>query len=297
MQVYQQEELIKGNDMIENNVDLSKMTTFRIGGLAEKLYSPENYDELLFVMDLIGDNDFKTISGGSNLLINDQKVFEHVVSLSRLDRKVVHKGGGVFYLGASARIQSVIREVNQFNYGGLEQFYSIPALVGGMIYMNAGIGKKKNDAIGDYVISVDAFVDGAVKTYSQKECKFSYRSSIFQRMPRAIILGATVQLAEMEKEIAEERIRKRMEYVKQTQDHSGANFGTLCSEADTRLIAISRWLHKGNPQGVHFSTKKPNCLINSGGGTYKEAVKLIRSVKRIHKLFRKKCTLEVSVWD
>ena len=283
--------------MITYNADLSKMTTMKIGGTASVLYSPESVAELQDVLKKIGDEDYYIISGGSNLLINDKKTFPHVISMRNMNTEIKAIGNGLFYLGASVRIQTAIKEMNKQGYGGLEQFYSIPALIGGMVFMNAGVGKKKNDAIGDYVVSVDVIDRGKVTTLMRDECQFAYRKSIFQNNPRMIIIGATIQSEEIKADEAENRIKNRMNYVQKTQDHSGANFGTLCSNADTRLVALARFLHKGNTEGVHFSLKRPNCLINSGKGTFDQAMYLIRSVKRIHKIFHKPCELEVRIWE
>lgn len=283
--------------MIQSNIDLSKMTTMRIGGVANVLYSPESVDELKDSLRQIGDEEYFIISGGSNLLINDKKTFSHVISIRDLDNRIDNLGNGMFYIGASARIQKVIKEVNNQGFGGLEQFYSIPALLGGMIYMNAGVGRKKNEAIGDYVVSVNVFDGVDIRTLTKDECQFGYRKSMFQSHTRMIIIGATLQLTETSREEADNRIKARMSYTQNTQDHSGANFGTLCSQSDTRLVALARLLHKGDMDGVHFSTKKPNCLINSGKGTYDQAMQLIRSVQRIHKIFHKPCELEVRIWE
>lgn len=283
--------------MIQNNIDLSKMTTMKIGGIAEVLYSPESVDELEDVLKQIGNDEYFIISGGSNLLINDEKRFPHVISMREVDKRIDCLGNGQFYIGASVRIQRVIKEVNSKGYGGLEQFYSIPALLGGMVYMNAGVGRKKNEAIGDFIVSVNVIEDNKFRILTVDECQFGYRKSIFQNNPRMIILGATLQLYEVKSEEANKRIMERMNYVQNTQDHSGANFGTLCAKSDTRLVALARLLYKGDTEGVHFSKKKPNCLINSGKGTYAQAIKLIHSVQRIHKIFHKPCELEVRIWE
>ena len=65
---------------IEENVVLSKYTTFRMGGLAKKLYFPESETELLEIVQNTKLPRY-IIGGGSNLFINDQREFEKVISL------------------------------------------------------------------------------------------------------------------------------------------------------------------------------------------------------------------------
>ena len=57
---------------------------------------------------------------------------------------LVDEGKGRFYIGASNRIQKVISFVNEKGYGGFEELVGLPAMFGGIIYMNAGIGGEKN---------------------------------------------------------------------------------------------------------------------------------------------------------
>lgn len=106
--------------IILNNEPLSKRTTFHIGGTAEKLYIPESEEELIQVSKDIYDRDHRVyvISGGSNLLINDDRVFPEVVCMAKACRELEQLHDGVFYIGASVRIQKAISFVNSFGYGG-----------------------------------------------------------------------------------------------------------------------------------------------------------------------------------
>ena len=65
-------ELEDENMILKKNVDLSKKTTFHVGGIAKNYYIPENSDEMLEILCKLKDTDFKIISGGSNILINDK---------------------------------------------------------------------------------------------------------------------------------------------------------------------------------------------------------------------------------
>ena len=106
--------------IILNNEPLSKRTTFHIGGTAEKLYIPESEEELIQVSKDIYDRDHRVyvISGGSNLLINDDRAFPEVVCMAKACRELEQLHDGVFYIGASVRIQKASSFVNSFGYGG-----------------------------------------------------------------------------------------------------------------------------------------------------------------------------------
>ena len=57
------------------NESLKKYTTIKIGGIAKRLYIPESTDELIELINKLNSSKLYIISGGSNLLINDEKVF------------------------------------------------------------------------------------------------------------------------------------------------------------------------------------------------------------------------------
>ena len=62
---------------------LGKYSTFKMGGVARRMYFPACESDLI---QLYAEKDFDegtyVISGGSNILINDKKVFDRVINLS-----------------------------------------------------------------------------------------------------------------------------------------------------------------------------------------------------------------------
>ena len=146
--------------IVQSGVHLAPKTTMKIGGYADTFYIPENEDELVRVAQTIYDKNHcvHVLAGGSNLLINDNKRFEEIISMRSACTEMYEIEDGEFYIGASNRIQKVIAFVNGFGWGGFEGLIGLPALFGGVIYMNAGLGGARNPlfTIGDFVISVRA---------------------------------------------------------------------------------------------------------------------------------------------
>ena len=81
--------------VVLENEALAKYTTMKIGGIAKQFYIPESEDELLKLVKEIGQEHILILSGGSNLLINDKKSFEHVVYTKELDNRIIDKGNGI----------------------------------------------------------------------------------------------------------------------------------------------------------------------------------------------------------
>ncbi len=278
---------------IKENVELSQYTTFRMGGVCRKLYVPQSTDELCELAKRLN-APVKYISGGSNLLINDEKIFDEVVLLREFDDSVEHLGDGLFRVGASVRLQKLIKTVNGLGYGGIEYLYSVPALVGGAVCMNAGRGRSANQCISDYITDVTVLHNGERKTLSREECGFSYRNSVFKNGDY-LVLSVNLKLKKGTAEEFEAGIKERLEHCKKYQDASKPNVGTVFCQAEHRIMRLMSKLDK-NKGGVHFSQKTRNWLLNDKG-TFKQAIRRINRVKRLHKLFFKKCKTEIIIWN
>ena len=278
---------------IINNAELSKYTTFRMGGICKKLYVPETTEELC-ELAATHPTPLKYIAGGSNLLINDEKIFDEAVLLREFDNSIEHVGDGVFMVGASVRIQKLIKEINALGYGGIEYLYSVPALVGGAVLMNAGRGKSDGRCISDFIEEVIVFHHGERKVLRVDECNFSYRSSVFKN-GEYLVLSVKFRFKAGTAEEFERGIKERLDHCKQYQDTSKPNFGTVFCVADNRVMRLVCSLDK-NAHGVRFSQKTRNWLLNDGG-TFKQAISKINRVKLLHKLIFKKCKTEVVIWD
>lgn len=283
---------------ILNDISLRKYTTVKIGGVAENLYFPSNNDELAEITNKLTDNRFYILGGGSNLLINDEKTFNHVICLKELNSIIKKLDNEKYYVGASITLQSLIKTINQDGFGGIEYLYSVPALVGGAIVMNAGRGKKFNKSISDYIEEVQIYdvKQKKMKTISKGECEFKYRDSIF-RKGELIVLGAIFRFENVSLEESERRRNERLNYVKITQDYSGYNFGSVFKKNNKIIMRIIKATRLGFKGGMRFSSKTPNWMLNTGCGTYKQAIGLINKVKKIHKLFGFEAVCEVIIWE
>lgn len=277
---------------IENNADLKKLTTFKMGGTAGKLYTPETEDELIELIQDIHPQYF--IGGGSNIIINT-RVFDSVVNLREFNSTIENVGNGVYIAGASARLQKLIKTVNADGYGGIEYLYSVPGLVGGAVVMNAGRGKSFNKCISDYIESVKVFCKGQVYWVEKANCKFSYRMSIF-RNSDVIVLAVRFKFNKMAIEICESLRKERLELCKKKQDNSAPNFGTVFCESNKAIMQMYKYLPIGKINGIEYSKKTANWMLNNGG-SFEDAIKLLDAVERTHKLFRQKCRTEVVIWQ
>jgi UDP-N-acetylmuramate dehydrogenase len=282
--------------IILNNECLIKYTSVKIGGIAKKMYFPENTNDLIILLNKLSNEDYYILSGGSNILINDKKTFENVIVMTKMDNSIEDIGDGSFYVGASVRIQKLINTINKKGYCGIEYLYSLPSLVGGNIVMNAGRGRKHGLAISDYIINVKVYKDGIIEIIDKEKCGFKYRNSIFKNN-RYIVLGATFKFEEIDENNPNQMTKQeRMNFSKTLQDYSGPSFGSVFSQQDRIIMQIIRLIGPGYKNGMSFSKKTSNWLTNKGNGTYAQAIKLIIRVEKIHKLLGRKVISEVEIW-
>ncbi len=279
------------------NEPLKKYTTFRMGGNARTMYVPETEKEL---MDLVQENSRilqYVIGGGSNLIINDAKEFDEVLCLREFNQTIEHRGEGRFYIGASVRLQKAIRSVNKAGYGGMEFLFSVPGLIGGALYMNAGTGRTTGKFISDFVLTVDVLRDGTRQTLKKEECAYAFRTSVFQSHTDWVILGAEFQFPAMSAEDAQKGIDERLALCKKTQDMSYPNFGTVFCVSNGKIMDFVRRFHIGYKNGCTYSAKRKNWMLHREEGTFEQAIKLLNRVKRLHRLFGKACKCEVRIWE
>lgn len=278
--------------IVKINEDLKKYTTMKIGGIAKKMLVPETKEELIDVV--LKENPKYIISGGSNLLISERE-FDLVLNLRSFNEEVINLGQGHYIIGASVRLQKLINRINEDGYGGIEYLYSVPGLIGGAVVMNAGRGKSYQKSISDYLISVEVLKEGRIEKYNKEECKFEYRNSILKNSDM-IILSTEFQFEEQSQEISEKLKKERLVLCKEKQDNSSPNMGSVFCEYNRKIMSLMRRMNVGKGD-ICFSGKTNNWLLNTGNGTFEDAYGVIKRVQKIHKILKKKCVLEVIVWE
>jgi len=281
---------------ILENEPLSKYTTVRLGGIADKMYVPKSTDELIA---LCKSERFQYIlGGGSNLLISD-RTFDKILNLRKFDDTLKSNRDGHYICGASFKLPKLVSTINNDGYGGIEYLCTVPGLVGGAVAMNAGTGADEGLSISDYIVSVTALDRKAnqVITFSKEQCDFAHRNSLFKGNDDYIILSCEFHFKEQSREESKRLCDKKRKYTKQYHDLSAPNFGSVFSKYNPHLLAIVSKLQWGDKNGIHFSGKTMNWIINTNMCKSSEkAFKIIDSVEKMHKLLLQKCKVEVIMW-
>ncbi len=235
-----------------------KLTTMKIGGGCD-VWRPPGLSDLIAFLERPY-RPYVMLGNGSNSVFKDE-VSSLVIQTKNLTA-VTALGNGRFSLEAGVPMIPFIMRHGPSGHGGIEFLVSVPATLGGAIFMNAGEGRRGNNHIGRFVESVTAWHNGGIVTLTNKQCLFGYRTSVFQR-PGYVILSAILKLELKSLEQIRTDVIARRTRAREYYDNSASNAGT------TYVINPSPALR---PAGrvVDWSPKRANWLLNHGSGTFRD---------------------------
>ncbi|MFS0712931.1 UDP-N-acetylmuramate dehydrogenase [Microbacterium sp. 2P01SA-2] len=168
------------------HVDLSRISRWRVGGLAEAIVEPRSITELTDVVGLLADRPEPVLVVGdmSNVLF-DSRGFDGVIVRASRALAAVRRDGNVVVAEAGIGIPRLARTTADMGLSGLEHTVGIPGTLGGLTVMNGGSQRK---GVGTVVRRVRCIgLDGSDYNLTQEDCAFAYRSSTLQSMSAVVV--------------------------------------------------------------------------------------------------------------
>ncbi len=124
---------------MRRDVPMSRHTSWRVGGVAERMYRPADLDDLLaFLRGLPVDEPLYVVGLGSNLLVRDGGLHGTVLLLHGALGGLRSEADGSVYAEAGVPGAKLARFAALHDLRGAEFCAGIPGTVGGMLAMNAG---------------------------------------------------------------------------------------------------------------------------------------------------------------
>ena len=267
-----------GAENVFQNVPLSTKTTFRIGGAAKFFVTVRTKETLVKLVSALNfiEEKFFIIGNGSNVLAPDEGYDGVVIKCAFAD---IVQNGNFVYADAGVSLGRLCAYAREHGLGGLEWACAIPATVGGAVYMNAG---AHGGSVADSCVCVDVFV-GDVKTITADKLGFSYRTSIFQRRKKWIITGAYFYLKQDKlEEIAkrEDDFRRLRASRLPTQPSAGSTFRRPFDDFYVGKVVEELGLKGKKEGGAQISDKHAGVIVNAGGATKADVMKLVNLVKK-----------------
>lgn len=271
-------EQIAGKENIHPNEPMSRHTTFRVGGPADVLVTPEA-EKLAAVTGACREagEPYYIVGNGSNLLVGDGGI-RGVVILTRDGMDEISADGVRITAGAGALLSRTASLAASHALTGMEFAAGIPGTIGGAVVMNAGAyGGEMRDIIETVTVLDET---GVQHVLSVEELELGYRTSCILKK-HYIVTQAVLKLAAGEeqairarmKELATQRAEKQpIEYPSagSTFKRSEGYFaGKLIMDAGLRGYRVG---------GAQVSQKHCGFVINTGDATAQDIRMLIADV-------------------
>ena len=174
--------------LLQENVPLAPLTTFRIGGPARFLVEAKSTPEVQEAVAWASQRyvPLFILGGGSNLLVGDSGFPGLVlkIGIPGIEQRTgVEDGKVLFDVGAGESWDRFVSQAVMANCAGVECLSGIPGSVGGTPVQNVGAYGQE---VSETIESVQVFdrKDNQIRELCAEACGFSYRSSIFNTSER-----------------------------------------------------------------------------------------------------------------
>lgn len=290
--------MIERPTIIQENISLAPHTTLQIGGPARYYADLKTHDEVRQCILWAAANSvqYRVIGRGANLVVADSG-YGGLVMVMRNDQLDWDPPRVV--VGAGVQNGQIIAEALNRSLGGLQWLIGVPGTAGGSLYGNAG---GHGWGLGDQVEWVEVVTTtGELKHLTAAECEFAYRTSLFKRHPKWIILRAQLNFPEIDQPSERQRLADTTKQKNANQPTTAKTAGCMFTnpKVDSEKIPahlrrhvdaegkISAWRVieevglKGKKLGqIQISEQHSNFMINLGGGTADQVMQLMSVVKQ-----------------
>jgi len=171
---------------IKENVTLAPFTTFRIGGPARYFIEAATEDAVVGAIHFAREKNLPVfvLGGGSNLLVADEGFPGIVIKVGIAGVEwEPDQGRTLVCAGAGEDWDRLVAVCVDRNLAGVECLSGIPGSVGGTPVQNVGAYGQEVSEVLRNVRAYDREADRVI-SLSREECRFEYRSSLFNTIAR-----------------------------------------------------------------------------------------------------------------
>ena len=279
---------------LELGADMSQYTSWRVGGKADRLYTPASLDDLAaFLASLDREEPVWFVGLGSNLLVRDGGLRGTVIHLHGTLRQIAieqrRQNGwsgqdsgkfGVVYAEAGVASPKVARFAASNDMVGAEFLAGIPGTVGGALAMNAGCYGHDTWEFVSQVLTIDR--QGRINRRSPKDFVVAYRHVAPREAREEWFVAAWFMFPKGDGTQAREEIKRLLDKRIATQPlelpNAGSVFRNPPGDFAARLIE-SCGLKGHRVGGAQISEKHANFIVNTGGATAADIEALIHEAR------------------
>ncbi len=267
---------------VEFNAPMKKYTSFKCGGNASLLITPDSSDSLQKIVSFCYSKNIKPliIGNGSNLLVTDNGIDNVVIKIGSKMSKIELLDETTILCEAGASLKSLCMFALENSLSGLEFAFGIPGTLGGAVYMNAGAyGGEMKDVLFSCK-HIDA--DGNSGELLQDELNLRYRGSAYTDNGFTVV-SAIMKLKKADKKDIKSNMDDKLQRRKDKQPleypSAGSTFkrpegyfaGALIQESGLKGYTVG---------GAQISEKHAGFVINKDNATATDIITLIKDVQK-----------------
>ncbi len=265
---------------IEENVDLKKLSTFRVAGTGKVLVNVSSVEDIINAVTVARNENvpYAVIGKGSDLLFYDEGYDGILIKVGK-DFSSYEVDGDYITCDAGMFIGRLAKIAKDFSLTGLEAISGIPGNVGGSIYMNAA---AYNAEISDNLVEVEVLdeylqfrrLDATKLYWGYRETEIAQENMIVLRAKFKLQKGNQNEIIEKMKDFKNKRFTKQpMQF-----PSVGATFrrpkgyyiGTLIRECGLAGYTVG---------GAQISEHHTGFVVNAGNATAKDILAVVKHVQ------------------
>ena len=267
------------------NQPMSEYTTLRIGGVAQGMAFPCGLNEMAMLVKGLRrlDLPWRVIGGGSNILVADEglpgmtivfnKGFSRIAILREVGERVYVR------VQAGCSLARFVSWCEEQGLSGMEFAAGIPGTVGGALRMNAGAWSSEMSAVVTALTIMDE--KGCYCVKGRNEVDFRYRS--WGEDDHNLAMEGVFLLRRSTREVVAQQCREAIALRKLNQPYGVASAGSFFKNPAGEKSA-GQLIDEAGLKGVQVgqarvSEKHANFLVNLGGATATDMIKLMQLVQ------------------
>jgi len=296
VELFKQINKVTDNANIKVNEPMENHTSFRVGGPADILVTPNDVLEVQALIKICKKYKvtYYLIGNGSNLLVKDGGIRGVVIKLCNLNEIKVE--GNKITAQSGASLYDVTMVALDKGLKGIEFASGIPGSIGGAAAMNAGAYDGEMSMVLDSVLAIDN--NGELLTIYKDEMELSYRSSAVLKYGYTVI-SVTLNLHVGDKKVIKARMDDLAKKRSDKQPLEYASAGSTFKRPEGHYASVL--IQDSNLKGTHIgdaevSVKHSGFIINKNSASAKDILDLIKLVQNeVQEKFGVKLDTEVKI--
>jgi len=266
-------------ELMENE-PLARYTSWRVGGLADRLYKPSNIEDAQnYLQALPQDEPVLWLGLGSNVLVRDGGVRGSVMYTRGCIKQMRQTDDGKLYVEAGVPCALVAKLAAEKGSSGAEFLAGIPGTMGGALAMNAGaFGGETWDLVSS-VLMLNRRGELIERTADEFDVAYRSVSIADDEWFVACYLDVPTGGNQESRDKIRQLLAKRSETQPTNMPSGGSVFKNPIGDHAARLIEVTGLKGK-QIGGAQVSEKHSNFIVNTGNATAEDIECLIALVKK-----------------